>query len=65
MTPGLRGEELAPARPQAARRGIETGIVQDLPHGGRDDAMAEPDQLALHPPVSQPGSSTAMPITRL
>lgn len=26
--------------------------MQDLPQGGRGDAVAEPDQLTLHAPVS-------------
>jgi hypothetical protein len=34
--------------------------MQDLPHGGGGDAMAEADQFALHTPVSQVGFSVAM-----
>jgi hypothetical protein len=52
---GLRGEELAPGRTRPARRGIDTGVMQDLPHGRGGDPMAEPDQLALHPPMSPRG----------
>ena len=37
--------------PRAARRGIDPGVVQDLPHRGGRDRMAEPDELALHAPV--------------
>jgi hypothetical protein len=52
---GLGGEELALDRTRPARRGIDTGVMQNLPHGGGGDAMAEPDQFALHPPVSPDG----------
>lgn len=52
---GLSGEELAPGRTRSSRRGVDVGIVQDLPHGGGRDAMAESDQFALHPPVSPAG----------
>jgi hypothetical protein len=48
---GLRGQELPPGRARAAGRGIDPGVVQDLPHRGGGDRVAEPDQLALHPPV--------------
>ncbi len=49
---GLRGKNLPPARARPERGRIETGLVQNLPHGGGGDAMAEPDQFALHAPVS-------------
>ena len=48
---GLRGEELLPGRAGAAGRRADPGIVQDLPHRGRCDRVAEPDQFALHPAV--------------
>jgi hypothetical protein len=51
----LRGEELAPGRTRPARCGVDTSVMQDLPHGAGGDAMAEPDQLALHPPMSPGG----------
>jgi hypothetical protein len=60
---GLRGEELAPARARPARGGIDASVVQDLPHRGGSDAMAEPNQLALHAPMSQVGFSAAMRMT--
>ena len=52
---GLAGEELAPGRTRPARCGIDADVMQDLPHGRGGDAMAEPDQFALHPPVSPGG----------
>ena len=52
---GLRGEELLPGRAGTARRGIDPGIMQDLPDRGGRDRVAEPDQLSLHPPVPPRG----------
>jgi hypothetical protein len=52
---GLRGEELAPGWTRSARSGIDTGVVQDLPHRGGSDPMTEPDQFALHSSVSPGG----------
>src|SRR5947209_16478562 len=49
---GLGGEKLSPSGTRPARRGIEARVMENLPHGGRRDAVAEPDQLALHAPVS-------------
>src|ERR1035441_10227222 len=34
-----------------APAGIDPGVVQDLPHGGGGDRVAELDDLALHAPV--------------
>ena len=36
---GLCGQELALGRTRPARRGINTGLMQDLPHPGGGDAM--------------------------
>src|SRR5262245_60585959 len=33
-------------------RGTDSGIMQDLPHRGRRDPVAELDEFALHPPVA-------------
>jgi hypothetical protein len=52
---GLGGEELSPGRSRSARGRIDTGIMQNLPHGGGGDAMAKSYQFALHPPVSPAG----------
>jgi hypothetical protein len=41
---GLRGQELSPGRPGPAGRGIESGVLQDLPDGGGGDLVAEADQ---------------------
>src|SRR5512142_2444672 len=48
---GLHGQELLPRRAGAAGRGVDPGGMQDLPHRGGRDRMAEPDEFALHPPV--------------
>jgi hypothetical protein len=49
---GLGGQELLPGRARAARRGIDPGGVQDLPHSGGSDRVAELDEFALHAPVT-------------
>jgi hypothetical protein len=38
-------------RAWAAGRGVDPGVMQDLPYRGGTDPVAEPDELALHPPV--------------
>jgi hypothetical protein len=48
---GLRGHELLPGLARAAGCGADPGVVQDLPHGGGGDQMAEFDEFALHAPV--------------
>ncbi len=48
---GLRGQELLPGRARPAGRRVDPGIVQDLPHRGAGDWVAELDELALHAPV--------------
>jgi hypothetical protein len=53
---GLGGKELAPGWARSTRGGINASVVQDLPHRGGGDAMAEPDQFALHAPMSPGGS---------
>jgi hypothetical protein len=50
-----RSQELLPGRARAAERGTDPGVVQDLPHRRGRDPVAEPDQLALHPPVPPRG----------
>ena len=52
---GLRGQELLPRRARPAGRGIDPGVMQDLPHRGRRDPVAELDELALHAPVPPRG----------
>jgi hypothetical protein len=52
---GLGGQELFPGRVRAAGRGIDPGVVQDLPHRRGCDPVAEPDQFALHTPVPPGG----------
>ena len=45
---GLRGKELLPGRAGAAWCGVDPGGMQDLPHRGCCDRMAELDEFALH-----------------
>ena len=40
-----------PGRASAAGCGADPGIMQDLPHHGRSDRVAELDEFALHAPV--------------
>src|ERR1039457_4381899 len=43
---GLGCQELLPGRAGAAGRGIDPGVMQDLPYRGGGDLVAEPDELA-------------------
>ena len=52
---GLRGQELLPGRPGPSWRGIESGVLEDLPDGRGGHGMAESDQLPLNPSVAPPG----------
>jgi hypothetical protein len=38
----LGGQKLTPGRAVAPRRGIDTGFLQDFPHGRMDDLVAQP-----------------------
>ena len=49
---GLHGQELLPRRTRTTRCGVDPGVMQDLPHRGGRDGVAELDEFALHPPVS-------------
>lgn len=55
----MRSRELSPRRAGAAGRGIQLGSPQDLPHRGRTEPVAQPDQFAVHPAISPPGRSPA------
>ena len=48
---GLGGQELLPRRAGAAGCGADPGVMQDLPHRGGSDLVAELDEFALHAPV--------------
>ena len=52
---GLGDQEMPPGRASPPRRGIDPGVMQDLPDRGGGDRVAEPDHLALHPPVPPRG----------
>jgi hypothetical protein len=56
-------QELFPSRAGAAGHRVDPGIMQDLPDRGGSNRVAEPDEFALHPPVSPCGSSVTMRIT--
>ena len=49
---GLHSQELLPRRTRTARCGVDPGVMQNLPHRGGRDGVAELDEFALHPPVS-------------
>jgi hypothetical protein len=63
---GLRGQELLPGRARAARCGVDSGVMEYLPHGGGGNMVAEFDEFALHAPVpvpcqnSDPGSELVL-----
>ena len=52
---GLGGKELAPGWTRSMRGGINASVVQNLPHRRGGDVMTEPDQFALHAPMSPGG----------
>ena len=60
---GLRDQELLPGRTRATGYRADPGVVQDLPHRGRGDRVAELDEFALHAPMAQAGLSVAIRIT--
>ena len=62
---GLRSQEPLPGWAAAPWCGADPGGMQDLPHRGGRDRVAEPDEFALHPPRPQPGLPVAMRITSL
>jgi len=49
---GVGVEELRPGRPDPPRRGIDPSGVEDLPHRGGADLVAESSALTVHAPVS-------------
>ncbi|XIF73698.1 hypothetical protein Q4V65_01945 [Kutzneria buriramensis] len=51
---GLGGEELTPTGAGAARSGVDTGCIQDLPDRRRCDPMPQPGQFALDSAVAPP-----------
>jgi hypothetical protein len=61
---GLHGQELLPGWTRAAGRWADPGIMQDPPHRGCRERVAEFHEFALHPPVPHVGFSVAIRITR-
>jgi hypothetical protein len=56
---GLGRQELRPGRTGPPWCGVDPGGVEDLPHGGCADLVAEAGELAVHAPVPQVGFSVA------
>jgi hypothetical protein len=52
---GLGGQELRPALPGSLWGRVDAGPAQDQPDRGGCDPVAEPDQLAVDPPVTPAG----------
>jgi hypothetical protein len=50
-----RLEELRPGRPGPPRCGIDARRVEDLPHGGGADLVAESDEFAVQAPIPPGG----------
>ena len=51
----LGRQELPPVLPSSPRSRVDAGAAQDQPDRRRSDPMAEPDQLAMDPPVTPAG----------
>jgi hypothetical protein len=49
---GLRGQELSPGRAGALRGGVDASVLQDCPHGGGGEVVAESEKFALDAPVA-------------
>src|SRR5262245_59505490 len=62
---GLRGQELLPGRANPAGRGIDAGIMQDLPDRGRRDRWPSLTSPPCTRRCPQVGLSVAMRITSL
>jgi hypothetical protein len=61
---GLGAQEQRPGWPAPPRRGIDTGILQDLPYRRRRDSYSQPGQLPVDPAVAPAGFSRASRRTR-
>jgi hypothetical protein len=62
---GLGGQELPPGRTRLPRCGTDPASMQDLPHRGGGDRVAELDELAVNAPMPHVGFSVAMRIMNL
>jgi hypothetical protein len=60
---GLGVEERPPGLPGSPGRGIDAGVLEDLPDGRRRDLAAQASQLAVDAPYPQPGLSGAISST--
>jgi hypothetical protein len=58
---GLCGQELSPGRSGLSGSGVDASGVEDLPHGGGGDVLAEPDELALDASVAPAGVLSSHP----
>src|ERR1039457_1892111 len=58
---GLRAQEQRPGWPAPPRRGIDAGILQDLPYRRRRDSYSQPGQFPVDPAVAPAGVLTGQP----
>jgi hypothetical protein len=58
---GLRGEELLPGRSGPERGGIDARGLEDHPHGGGGNVVAESDELTLDAAVAPSGILSSHP----
>src|SRR5438874_6288208 len=58
---GLGAQELQPGRPGSAWRGIDPGLLQDLPHRRRRYLRSQASQLAVDPAVPPVGVLAGQP----
>ena len=58
---GLGAQEQRPGRAGPPRRGIDAGLLQDLPHRRRRDSYPKPGQFPVNPAVAPAGVLTGQP----
>jgi len=61
---GLGAQEQRPGWPRPPRRGIDAGLLQDLPYRRRRDSYPQPGQFAVDPAVAPAGVLAASRRTR-
>ena len=58
---GLGAQEQRPGRPSPPRRGIDAGLLQDLPYRRRRDSYPKPGQFPVDPAVAPAGVLAGQP----
>jgi hypothetical protein len=58
---GLRAQEQRPRRPGPPWRGIDGGLLQDLPYRRRRDSCAQPGQFPVDPAIAPAGVLAGQP----